>query len=194
MAQRIDFYRPLTNSVNGGRPLNPVKFDELAMAETIHFSSVLKVAQAIAGWLDLRNSPPLSDRERHFAASRPMPALTGIRVEMARRLLGIYSEQDKNTGETIWYPLIREKLVLRLKKAGIDADAWPWKIADETRVSWAWHQLRTKQTFHEREQERLLNSGEELPDINIAWQRNVTEIQEDKKRYSSSNKRFPNIS
>jgi hypothetical protein len=61
------------------------------MAETIHFSSVLKVAQAIAGWLDLRNGPPPSDRERHFAASRPMPALTGVRVEMARRLLGIYS-------------------------------------------------------------------------------------------------------
>jgi hypothetical protein len=165
--------------------------DEAAMAERISFSSVLKVAQAIAGWLDLRNSPPLSDRERHFAASRPMPALTGVRVEMARRLLGIYSEQDKNTGETIWYPLIREQLVLRLKKAGIDANTWPWKIADETSASWAWFQLRTNQTFREREQSILLNSGEQVPPLNIAWQKDVVEIQKNKKKVLEQQQTIP---
>jgi hypothetical protein len=161
------------------------------MAETIHFSSVLKVAQAIAGWLDLRNSPPPSDRERHFAASRPMPALHGVRVEMARRLLGIYSEQDKSSGETIWYPLIREQLVLRLKKAGIDANSCPWKIADEQRASWTWHQLRTTQTFREREQNVLLNSGEEIPSIDVPWQANVTGILETKKRVFEQQQAVP---
>jgi hypothetical protein len=148
------------------------------MAETIHFSSVLKVAQAIAGWLDLRNSPPLSDKERLFAALRPMPALHAVRVEMARRLIGIYSEQDKNTGETIWYPLIHEQLVLRLKKAGIDANLWPWKIADEKSAAWTWFQLRTTKTFRVREQTILLNSAEEPPPINIPWRPDVSRIQQ----------------
>src|SRR6516165_3454016 len=174
------------------RPLSSSEREACSvMAETIHFSSVLKVAQAIAGWLDLRNIPAPSDREHHFAASRPMPALHGVRVEMARRLLGIYSEQDKNTGETIWYPPIREQLLLRLKKAGIDANSWPWKIADEQRASCTWHQLRTNQTFREREQNVLLNSGEQIPNINIPWQANATGIRETKKRIFEQQQAVP---
>jgi hypothetical protein len=138
------------------------------MAETIHFSSVLILAEAVAGWFYPRNP----------AAPRPdIPALTNIRLQMVRRLLGMHSERDKTTGQTNSYPPGHAQLLRRLLMAGIDATRSPWQIINEKAARACWFQLRTTETFHQLEQARLMNNAEELPNINIPWQKDVTQIQ-----------------
>jgi hypothetical protein len=159
------------------------RLTKLAMAETIHFSSVLILAEAVAGWFYPKNpTAPLP----------AIPALHGVRVEMVRRLLGIHSEQDKTTGETTYYPLGHAQLLRRLLKAGIDATRSPWRIVDQKAVGWTWFQLRNApNTFREGEQTRLMGSKEEPPPINIPWQKNVTEIQQKQKLIAELEQAIP---
>ena len=138
------------------------------MAEVINFSSVLILAEAITGWFYPRTPPsPLS----------AVPTLHRVRLEMVRRLLGMHSTRDKTTGQTTCYPPGHAQLLRRLLIAGIDATTSPWRIVNERAARACWYQLREKETFRELEQARLLNNAEELPNINIPWQKDVTEIQ-----------------
>ena len=155
------------------------------MAERIYFSSVLKLAEAITGWFYPRTPPsPLP----------AVPTLHRVRLEMVRRLLGMHSTQDKTTGQTTCYPPGHAQLLRRLLIAGIDATTSPWRIVNERAARACWYQLREIETFRELEQARLLNNGEELPNINIPWRTSVTgvaEIQETKKRILEQQQSIP---
>ena len=135
------------------------------MPETISFQSILKVAQGIASLLNPAFKSP----------ARCMPALTHIRVQMAAKILGISAYQDSETQETSWDLSNLEKLRLRLKKAGINAETW--QIVDRRAASWAWHQLRSTKKFSERHQAVLVNNGQEPPDIDVPC-RVVPELKE----------------
>jgi len=142
----------------------------------------LKLAEAITGWFYPRTPPsPLP----------AVPTLHRVRLEMVRRLLGMHSTQDKTTGQTTCYPPGHAQLLRRLLIAGIDATRSPWRIVNERAARACWYQLREKETFRELEQARLLNNAEELPNINIPWQKDVTQIQQNKKRVLEQQQAVP---
>jgi hypothetical protein len=152
------------------------------MAETIDLSSVLILAEAVAGWFYPRNpTAPLPD----------IPALCGMRLQMVRRLLGIHSEQDKSTGRTTWIPLGHAQLLRRLRKAGLDGSVSPWRIVDQRAIAACWYQLRTKETFRELEQVRLMNNGQEIPSVNVPWRKDVVEIQKRQKVIAEAEQAIP---
>jgi len=141
------------------------------VSEKYYFSSIVTTAEVIASCLDPRCRVPLSASDTLYAKPREIPALIGVRLNLARLLLGVDSYLNRQRQETTW-SLNLTKMQNRLRAAGINCDASPWRVVDPRAAGFAWRQLCEPQPrFSEKKQAVMLNSDEQPLDINIAFEK-----------------------
>ena len=124
------------------------------------FFDVLEVARWLLDYLGPEKGGGLPDR----------PPLAGaMNIDLAKSLLGVTTRRSKKTGR----PVMRlagkdiQRCHRRIRSAGIDPETF--KVVDPKAASWFWFQVRTHKGhfFSQKEQSRLMTSGENPPDINI---------------------------
>ena len=124
------------------------------------FANLLTVARFLFKYLGPQEgSRGLPDR----------PPLGGMYAQLATSLLGINLRLDSKA-RPVWRLAGKDlpRCQKRLRSAGIDPQKF--EVVDKKAASWAWFQLRThkRHYFSEKEQFRLMASGENPPDLDSA--------------------------
>jgi hypothetical protein len=125
------------------------------------FFDVLEVARWLLDYLGPEKGGGLPDR----------PPLAGaMNIDLAKSLLGVTTRRSKKTGR----PVMRlagkdiQRCHRRIRSAGIDPESF--KVVDPKAAAFFWFQIRTHRGhyYSEKEQFRLMASGENPPDLDTA--------------------------
>jgi hypothetical protein len=124
------------------------------------FFDVLEVARWLLDYLG-------PQKDRGGLPDRP-PLAGAMNIDLAKSLLGVTTRLSKKTGK----PVMRlagkdiQRCHRRIRSAGVDPESF--EVVDLAAASWFWHQVCSHKGhyYSEKEQFRLMGSGETPPNIN----------------------------